>query len=234
MYRSGPGHGALASKARRRHRHRRSNIGRSIRRRTNCRSDTRVSWDSLDRVGSGLITASRGFSKKSALDLIFVGGYEYPASIATIKLSKTHMPRLTIPDQSQAPKESQEILSEIGQMLGFVPNIQRVMARSPHVLEGWWSLRESLFKTLDANTRHAVALAASEVNGCNYCLAVHSQMAAKVGQLSSGEITLLREGKSSDPKRAAAAQFARQVVAKRGKVSDDDLASVKAAGFSEN
>jgi alkylhydroperoxidase family enzyme len=42
-----------------------------------------------------------------------------------------------------------------------------------------------------------------------------------------------RHGKSSDPKIAAAILFAKSVADKRGKVSDKELADIRAAGFSD-
>jgi alkylhydroperoxidase family enzyme len=49
----------------------------------------------------------------------------------------------------------------------------------------------------------------------------------------AAEIALARERSSSDPQRAAAAQFAKQVTETRGKVTDADLASVRDAGYTD-
>jgi alkylhydroperoxidase family enzyme len=62
-------------------------------------------------------------------------------------------------------------------MLGFVPNLQRLMSISPNALSGWASLMGSLAKTLDVKTRDGIALAVSEADGCDYCLAAHSFIA---------------------------------------------------------
>jgi alkylhydroperoxidase family enzyme len=52
--------------------------------------------------------------------------------------------------------------------------------------------------------------------------------------MSSDDIDLARAGSSVDPKRAAAARFAQQVVDSRGQVSDADLAAVRDAGYSDS
>jgi hypothetical protein len=45
-------------------------------------------------------------------------------------------------------------------MLGFVPNLQRLMSISPNALSGWATLMGSLAKTLDVKTRDGIARAA--------------------------------------------------------------------------
>ena len=41
-------------------------------------------------------------------------------------------------------------------MLGFVPNLQRLMSISPNALAGWAALMGSLSKTLDVKTRDGI------------------------------------------------------------------------------
>ena len=71
------------------------------------------------------------------------------------------------------------------------------------------------------------------MNGCDYCLTVHSFMAERMAKMSADEIALARQGKAIDPKRRAAVQFARKVIETRGKVSDGDLQGVRDAGYTE-
>jgi hypothetical protein len=47
------------------------------------------------------------------------------------------MPRIPIPGRDEAPAESQPILDNVNKMLGFVPNLQRLMSISPNALAGW-------------------------------------------------------------------------------------------------
>jgi alkylhydroperoxidase family enzyme len=51
--------------------------------------------------------------------------------------------------------------------------------------------------------------------------------------MSAEEIALNRAGRSEDPRRAAAAAFAQRVIETQGQVTDEDLASVRAAGYSD-
>jgi uncharacterized peroxidase-related enzyme len=88
-------------------------------------------------------------------------------------------------------------------------------------------------KALDVKTRDSIGLAVSEVNGCNYCLTVHSYTAKHMARLEDDEIILARKGHATDPKRDAAIQFSKRVVEMRGKVTDADFTVVRDAGYTD-
>jgi len=108
--------------------------------------------------------------------------------------------------------------------IGFAPNMMATFALSPIAFNSWATLLGSLSKALDVKTRDSIGLAVSEVNGCNYCLTVHSFTAEHMAKLPADEIILARKGHASDPKRDAALQFARKVIETRGKVNEPPTA----------
>ena len=75
------------------------------------------------------------------------------------------MPRISIPKREDAPAASKPILDNVDKILGFVPNLHRLMSISPNALSGWATLMGSLAKTLDVKTRDGIALAVSEQGG---------------------------------------------------------------------
>src|SRR5262249_50412416 len=91
----------------------------------------------------------------------------------------------------------------------------------------------ALAKTLDVKTRDSIALAVSQVNSCHYCLSAHTFVATNVAKLSPQEIARNRQGTSEDVKKDAAVKFAKKVMETRGKVSEEDLAAVRQAGFTD-
>jgi uncharacterized peroxidase-related enzyme len=141
--------------------------------------------------------------------------------------------RLNVPPLEDVPADAQRILENVGAQLGFVPNMFKTIASNPAVLEVVTTLQGTLSRVLDAKTRHSVALAVSQANGCGYCLAMHTYVATEFGGMSGDDIELVRVGRSVDPKRAAAARFAQQVVDSRGRVSDAELAGVRGAGYTD-
>jgi uncharacterized peroxidase-related enzyme len=144
------------------------------------------------------------------------------------------MSRIPTPTSIEAsPTLSQPLLEAVKKQLGSVPNLFRLTAISPATLEGYLSLNGALGKgTLTPATRERIALAVSEINNCNYCLAAHSYLGKNLAKLSDAEVTANRKGRSSDAKAEAAIAFAVKVTKARGAVAENDLAAVIAAGYS--
>ena len=143
------------------------------------------------------------------------------------------MPRTTALAPEQVPADSKPTLDAFTRTIGFTPNMMATFAHSPIAFNAWATLLGSLSKTLDVKTRDSIGLSVSEVNGCNYCLTVHSFTAEHMAKLSADEIILARKGHATDPKRDAAVQFARKVIETRGQVDDADVKAVREAGFTE-
>lgn len=145
------------------------------------------------------------------------------------------MSRIPIPVSiDKAPVPAKPFLEAVESHLGSVPNMFRLIATSPQTLEGYLGLNGALAKgKLDAATRERIALAVANVNGCTYCNSAHAYLGARFGKLDEAEIAANRDGHSTDPKADAALRFARKIAAERGIVTDADLQSVRAAGFSD-
>jgi uncharacterized peroxidase-related enzyme len=143
------------------------------------------------------------------------------------------MPRIALPTPEQVPTASKPALDIFSKNIGFTPNMMATFALSPIAFNAWATLLGSLSKALDVKTRDSIGLAVSEVNGCNYCLTVHSFTAERMAKLSADEIMLARKGHASDPKRDAAVQFARKVIQTRGEISDSDMKAVRDAGYTD-
>ena len=143
------------------------------------------------------------------------------------------MPRLNLVYPDSATGKAKELLGAVNAKLGMVPNMTRAMANSAAVLEGYLQLSGSLgHGVLSPKVREQLALTVSEVNGCDYCLAAHSAVGKMVG-LTSDQIHDSRLGTAVDPKTEVLLQFARKVVDARGRVSAQDLAEVREAGFDD-
>jgi uncharacterized peroxidase-related enzyme len=143
------------------------------------------------------------------------------------------MSRLSVPSPDEVAPDAQNVLDKVGAQFGFVPNMFSTLASNPAVLDVVMTLQGKTRTFLDAKTRHTIALAVSEANGCDYCLAIHTYSSSQLGGMSSEDIDLARAGGSIDPKRAAAARFAQRVVETRGQVTDADLAAVRDAGYTD-
>ena len=143
------------------------------------------------------------------------------------------MPRLTAIDPKTATGKSKSLLDAVQKKLGMTPNLLRTYANSPAVLQAYLGFSDALAGgVLPAKLREQIALAVSEANGCNYCVAAHSAVGRMQG-LSDQALLDSRQGTSTDSRTNAALTFALRVVETRGWVSDDDLAALRRASFSD-
>ena len=131
-----------------------------------------------------------------------------------------------------SPEAAQPGLKAVNGKFGSVPNLFRVLAHAPAALDGYLGFSGALGAgTLDLKTREAIALTVAEANGCGYCLAAHSYIAANMAKIGADDIAKARKGHASDNKTDAALVFAKKIVEARGHVAEGDLAAVRAAGF---
>jgi uncharacterized peroxidase-related enzyme len=143
------------------------------------------------------------------------------------------MSRLKAIDPTAATGKAKELLDAVKGKLGLVPNMTRVMAASPVVLESYLNFSGALSGgLLDAKTREKLALLTAQENSCDYCLSAHTAIGKMVG-LKDEEIVSSRHGNGSDLKTTAALTFAKQVLDAKGQISELELAAARDAGFND-
>ena len=144
------------------------------------------------------------------------------------------MSRIDIPGHEETAASSlQPLFHSISRRFGFVPCLYRLLSISPHSLTGLTEMQAALSRTLDVRTRERIALAVSEVNGCDYCISAHSYIGHYFAKLIPDEMALNRMGRSLDRDAEAAVRFARKVSVSRGRVETDDLSNLRTAGYSD-
>jgi uncharacterized peroxidase-related enzyme len=133
----------------------------------------------------------------------------------------------------EATGKTKDLLDGVKAKIGMVPNVFKLLAHSPTGLEGVLQFYGALSGgTLDAATRERIALAVANVNGCDYCNAVHTAVAKSL-RLSDEEIAVNRRGHSSDTQANVAVAFARKVAVTRADVSEGDVQALREVGYSD-
>ncbi|MDZ4829354.1 MAG: carboxymuconolactone decarboxylase family protein [Phycisphaerae bacterium] len=143
------------------------------------------------------------------------------------------MARLPIQNVESATGSNKDIFTALQKGLGMVPNMTKVMANSPAVLQAFAQFNGAMGTAkLAAPIREQIALLTAETNGCSYCLSAHSALGKMVG-LNQAQMDGARHNESTDPRTSAALKFAAAVIEHRGGVSDNEIKTVRAAGFSD-
>jgi uncharacterized peroxidase-related enzyme len=142
------------------------------------------------------------------------------------------MAEFTVHTMDSAPEESKEVLGAAKNDYGFIPNLLRVLAVSPHALKAYWTLGEQLNRTsLTAIEQQVLMLAVSRVNRCPYCMAAHT-LTARLAGMPDADIESIRSGKPvSDAKLEALRVFTRAMTRKRGTLDKEEIAAFLAAGY---
>ena len=143
------------------------------------------------------------------------------------------MERITPVNLQAAQGRARELLDAVKAKLGIVPNMTRLMAVSPRVLEAYLAFIGALgHGVLPARVREQLALDVGEANHCDYCVSAHSALGKRAG-LTEQDVRDSRRGASADPKEDVLLRFARTVVEKRGVVAEADIAAVREAGYGD-
>jgi AhpD family alkylhydroperoxidase len=112
-------------------------------------------------------------------------------------------------------------------------NIFRGMANSPAVLDAYLKFSGALKEgKLDGKARESIALAVSQANKCDYCLAAHVTLGKQAG-LDERAVREARLGRSADKKTNGAVALAKQLRDTQGRVTDGDLAAARSAGLDD-
>jgi uncharacterized peroxidase-related enzyme len=144
------------------------------------------------------------------------------------------MTRLTALNPEEVTGKTKDLFNAVHAKLGVVPNMMRTMGNSPAVLEGYLNLSGALSHgKLSAKTGELIALAVSESNSCDYCLAAHTFIGEKLVKADPEVLHNARTGNAADEKTAGILQFAKTLISKNGLVNDQDVASVRNAGATD-
>jgi uncharacterized peroxidase-related enzyme len=145
------------------------------------------------------------------------------------------VPRLPLRTVENSPESTGASLAAAEKSNGYLPNLLRVLANAPVVLETYLTVSGINARgSLSLAEREAVQITAAATHGCDFCVAAHSRVADKRAKLDKAVITALRDRTAvSNTKIDAIARFTEAIIAARGSVSDDELARFKDAGFTD-
>lgn len=143
------------------------------------------------------------------------------------------MQRINAIDPATATGRAKELLDGVQAAMGVIPNLMKTLAHSPAALEGYLNLNKALAHgVLSPKLREQLAIAVAQDNSCDYCLSAHTFLGKRAG-LGPDELAAARQGASDDQKAAAGLKFAKTIVQQRGQVSDEELAAVRQAGYTD-
>jgi AhpD family alkylhydroperoxidase len=122
--------------------------------------------------------------------------------------------RIQLPTHTldSAPTAAKPLLDAAQKQMGMIPNLYGDMANVPGVLSTYLHGYERFRKATDLTPaeQEIVLLTVSYENGCHYCMAAHSSLAANRSKVPTDALQALRSGSAIEhPKLGALSRFTR-------------------------
>jgi alkylhydroperoxidase family enzyme len=147
------------------------------------------------------------------------------------RINMSNYPIYTI---ASAPEHSKPALAQLQQAFGVVPNLAGAIANSPKLINALVGVFQQVHSSsLTEQEIQIVLLTDAVTNSSTYAVAFHTALALQQG-VTSEETDAIRERRLPRNRRfAALSSLAKGLIEKRGHVSDQELESFTAAGFTK-
>jgi uncharacterized peroxidase-related enzyme len=140
-------------------------------------------------------------------------------------------PRISRVSRKDAADSTAEIYDRYMRTRGNVPNMFRTLAHRPQILQTAIAHMEAILTTgtLPTRLKELAIVRTSQLNGCDYCLASHTQICLRLGWTQE-QIDGIADFVGSDlftPAEKAALRLAEQMTNNSAGVTDSEFASLR-------
>jgi uncharacterized peroxidase-related enzyme len=141
-------------------------------------------------------------------------------------------------DEAALPDDIAAIYAKNRERIGFVPNVFRAYAKRPEHFRAFMQYHDVLMKGdggLTRAEREAIVVAVSSENACQYCVTAHGAALRVLGKdpVLAEQIAVNWQTADLEPRWRAMLGFASRVNEPGFAASDEEIAALRSAGFSE-
>lgn len=138
-----------------------------------------------------------------------------------------------VPGYDEVSPAAQEVFNQLTKTAGKVPNLYATIGYSGNALSSYMAYVHAQVKnTFHGKEREAIYLIVSQLNGCEYCLASHTQSAMKFGWKEE-ETLQLRAGTFPEEKWQIIYKVILSVIENRGAVEQELVNTFFQSGYNE-
>jgi len=154
-------------------------------------------------------------------------------------MSQHPISRFDVPDLDDLPTDIRDKIVAVQEKSGFVPNVFLAFARRPAEFRAFFAFHDALMERSDGLSkaeREMIVVATSALNRCLYCVVAHGailRIRAKNPLIADQLATNPAKADLSDRERAIV-EFATRVATDSAAITDDDLAAIRARGFTDD
>ncbi len=146
--------------------------------------------------------------------------------------------RFPVPELESLPDDIRTKLLGVQEKAGFIPNVFLALAHRPEEFRAFFAYHDALMEKeggLTKAEREMIVVATSAANECQYCVVAHGailRIRAK-DALIADQVAINYRKADITPRQRAMLDFAMQVALDAATVGDDDLATLRGHGFSD-
>ncbi len=146
--------------------------------------------------------------------------------------------RFPVPELQSLPEDIRTKLIGVQEKAGFIPNVFLALAHRPDEFRAFFAYHDALMEKeggLTKAEREMIVVATSGANECQYCVVAHGailRIRAK-DPLLADQVAINYRKADITPRQRAMLDFAMQVALDAATVGDDDLATLRGHGFSD-
>ena len=151
----------------------------------------------------------------------------------------TRPSRFGTPPENELPDDIRDAYAKNREKIGFVPNVFLAYAKRPEHYRAFMHYHDVLMKgagNLSRAEREAIVVAVSAENRCQYCVTAHGAALRILGKdpILADQIAINWRSADLTPRWRAMLTFASHVNEPGFSASDEEIAALHAAGFSDD
>jgi len=146
--------------------------------------------------------------------------------------------RFPIPELSSLPQDIQQMLHDVQEKAGFIPNVFITLAHRPDELRAFFAYHEAVMSRpsgLSKSEKEMIVVASSAENNCLYCVIAHGAILRiyENNPLIADQIATNYHKADISPRQKAMLDFTIKLVHHSDQVSADDFAQLHSFDFDD-
>ncbi|MDH3439719.1 MAG: peroxidase-related enzyme [Gammaproteobacteria bacterium] len=153
-------------------------------------------------------------------------------------MSDLPVSRYPVPEISDLPDDIRELILEVQEQTGFVPNVFLALARRPDEFRAFFAYHNALMEKeggLSQADKEMIIVATSGFNQCIYCVIAHGAILRirERNPLVADQVATNHQKADITLRQKAMLDFAVMVAADSAAIDDDDIEILRAHDFSD-
>ena len=154
-------------------------------------------------------------------------------------MSSSQISRFHVPTLDEMPNDIRERIEGVAEKSGFVPNVFVALAARPEEFRAFFAMHDTLMdksEGLSKAERELIVVATSAVNECMYCVVAHGAILRirSKNPLIADQVAINPAKAELSDRERDIVDFALHIATDAATVSDDDIAEMRAKGFTDD